>query len=276
MPTTILTSSGTRCLGRVKPKARPRTLHLGNYLDPMLAAALPDSCDYATAALASIKQFFLNDQQGDCVIADLGHAIGVWTANESGSPLIPTDAEIQAMYNKLKAGPGDSGCVITDVLDAWTANGVTVGGQVHKIDGYVAVDWRQKPLIQAAILVFGGVRLGIDLPEAWANTTDGQTWAATNTRVVGGHDVRGISYDTNGVWIATWAGKRLIPWDVLTTSRYFDEAYTEMSPDWYAKAGSSPAGFDAATLKADLALVGAGTLPPIVAEPAPWDWSGFA
>lgn len=260
--------------GRVKPKARPQSLHWGNYLsdDP---TGYPTAVDYATPAKACIASVLLNDRKGCCVISDTGHGVGVYDANELGLATIPTDREIAAAYQSLKAGPGDSGCIISHVLDVWAQVGITLGGRRRKIDGYVAVDWRKKGLVMAAIDLNGGCRFGIDLPEEWYNTPDGGTWNLTNSAIVGGHDVRGVQYDEDGVWVATWGGKRLMPWAVVTGAPQIDEAYTELSPDWYAKAATSPTGLDAASLKADLALIGQGNLPPIVSVGG-FDFSNFA
>lgn len=126
-------------LGRKPPTHRPGTrLRLGAYLKPGYAVP-PLPIDYYTKAMPSIARMYLNDTYGDCVIASAYHQVGVWTGNESGTPVVGTDNEVQSMYHTI-CGPGDNGCVIEDVLKYARDRGLPFNGVVHKIDGYVEVD----------------------------------------------------------------------------------------------------------------------------------------
>jgi hypothetical protein len=257
-------------LGRIRPKARPQCLHLASYLLTRGAMPPPASVDYGAKAATSINRMYLNDTYGDCVIAGKAHELGVWSANDadSGGVVLATDQEIYRQYESI-CGPGDNGCVITDVLDVMKEKGFIAGGKAYPIDGYVAVDWTNKLEVQVALYLFGALTLGINLPEAWTEGGDGSTWDVTNTGIVGGHDVTAFGYDSRGVWIATWGGRRLITWAAFTSSRWIEECYAQLAPLWYGNDKLAPCGVDAHALKADLELLGSGTIPSIDPTPVP-------
>jgi hypothetical protein len=246
-------------LGRRRPDfSKPRArLRLSKYLK---APTPPPAVDYAAKASASLSRMYLNDRFGDCVIAGKAHAIGVWSANESGTPILATDDEIYAAYQGI-CGPGDNGCVITHVLDTLRDRGIVLGGKARRIDGYVDVDWTNQVEVQVAILLFGAVTIGVNLPAAWQGAA--KVWDVTNTGIVGGHDVTLVGYDAARVTVSTWGSTRDLTWRALTSRRWVEEAYVMLSPDWYAADGISPSGFDAAALKADLEAIRNGEIPPI-------------
>ncbi len=263
MPTHIVQLHDNRIvhLGRLPPHPGKPMLHLRDYLAPG-GPPPPTVVDFATKARPALNQMYGNDQYGDCVIAGKMHSVGVWTGNEIGNSAVGTTAEAITSYHAI-CGPGDNGCVITDVLDAMKSKGLTVGSKKHLIDGYVSFDWTSQLQTQTAIYLFGGGSIGIDLPQAWLNAPDGGTWDITTTSIVGGHDVALLGYNAQGVQIATWGGVRTITWQAFMSKQWIEEAYCILSPDWYSKGNVNPMGVDVATLKADLALIGAGQIPPI-------------
>jgi hypothetical protein len=258
-------------LGRIRPKVRRPTLRLAAYLDHAIAAStLPASTNYAAKAGPSLKQIYMNDQLGCCVISGKFHALGVWSGNDSGTPIVATDQEVVSAYHTI-CGPGDNGCNIGDVLDYWKASGIKMGGQVHKIDAYVEVDPSNQDEVKAAIYLFTGLPLGLNLPSAWENVDDGGIWdvpSGFGARIVGGHDVEAVDFNETGVVISTWGGLRTITWAAMANSRYVEEAYAVLSPDWYGSDKLAPCGLDVATLQADLAKLGGGVIPSID-PPAP-------
>lgn len=257
-------------LGRIRPKVRGRCLRFAKYLRGEGATPPPSTVDYGAPAQAAIARMYLNDTFGDCVIAGKAHELGVWSGNELGPDqvVIATDDEIYQQYQSL-CGPGDNGCVITDVLDAMKTRGFLAGGKSYRIDGYVGIDWTNKLEVQVALYLFGALTLGINLPEAWTEGGDGSTWDSTDTEIVGGHDVTAFGYDSDGVWVATWGGKRLITWNAFTSTAWIEECYAQLAPLWYANSRLAPCGVDAAALQADLAQLGSGTIPPIDPTPTP-------
>ncbi len=292
VPTVQLPSGQTVHLGRIIPTqafdwgpfrirdypdgTRTATLRLGAYYDiAQDTAPPPDSTNWRNApgVSASLTQMYKNDQLGDCVIASKYHSVGLWTANETGTAVLGTDAEVVAAYHSI-CGPGDNGCNIGTVLDAMKVGKLKFNGVVHLIDDYVAVDNTNKNLVQVAIEIFATGPLGIDLPFAWTSGGDGSVWDVTNTSVGGGHDVPMIDYDQKGVWISTWGGTRLITWPAFMSKKWITEADIMLSPDWYSKGNVAPNGISADRLKADLALIASGTIPSIDPPTPPIiDWN---
>lgn len=220
----------------------------------------PASIDYATKSMPSIKRVYLNDQYGDCVIAGKYHAVGIWSGNDTPNVVLGTDQEVLNSYHTI-CGPGDNGCNITDVLDYFRNTGLKFGGVVHKIDGYVSIDWTNKLMVMVALDLFGGATIGINLPDAWTCTDC--DWTTTNTRIVGGHDVRCIDYNERGVRIATWGGIVTILWDAFMSKKWIEEMYVELAKDWYNDDNLSPNGIDVQALKDALSKLGGGTVPPL-------------
>lgn len=250
------------------------TLDMGSYFDPAAAADLPKTTNWLDKARDSIARMYLNNQLGDCVIASLAHISGVWTANALGTPVLPTDAEINAIY-RIWNPRGDNGCDISTVNNYWRDHGVTLAGQTHKIDSYISIDNTNFDLCRAAIADFMNVKLGIDLPSAWDGSSP--IWDVTNTRVVGGHDVPGLDYIANGdsndgITIATWGGTRRITKAAWVSKQYITESYVCLSKDMLNASGVSPNGFDLTKLMADLASIKNGQIPSVGPPEVPLEW----
>lgn len=271
--TVTLNSGKSVKLGRVRPKARPQCLAFGHYLKRMEGAVLPPPVvDYSAKAMASLSQMLGNDQWGDCVIAGKLHQLGIWSGNDADhdppGTVVASTQEAVSQYHAI-CGPGDNGCNIADVLNVFKSRGLRAGGRVYTIDGYVSVDWTNKLEVQVALYLFGSLTLGINLPQAWLDAPDGGLWDATNSRIVGGHDVCAVGYNETGVVIATWGGLRTITWAAFTSQRWVEEAYAQLAPLWYGSDKLAPCGVAAATLQADLAKLADGTIPPLDPSPEP-------
>jgi len=256
---------GGKRFGRVRPKARPLCLALENYLGAA-ASAPPAKSDWRAKAASALGRMYLNDRYGCCVISSKAHGIGVWTGNDTPKALEATDAEILKMYNRLKAGPGDSGCVISDVLNYMRANGLLLGGTSHKIDGYVSVNNTRPDVVMWGIHLFGGLCLGLNLPDDW---TSNQVWDVTSSPIVGGHDVLAVAYDATGVYVSSWGDIYRITWPAFSSIKWVEEAYAVLAYDWYNADGISPSGFDVSALKSDLGKLGGGILPDVDVPPPP-------
>ncbi len=230
----------------------------------------PASVDWAAKAMDSIKRVYLNDQYGDCVIAGKYHQVGVWSANDiTQGPqqiVLGTDQEVLNSYHTI-CGPGDNGCVITDVLDYMKSPGLLLSGKPHKIDGYVAIDWTNRLMVQVCLEVFGGLTIGINLPGDWTCTNC--TWDMTNSRIVGGHDICCVGYNDAGVQCATWGGLVTITWAAFMSKNWIEECYAELAPDWYGADNLAVNGIDVTTLKDDLAKLGGGVIPDPGPGPGP-------
>lgn len=277
-------------LGRIRPLG---IFHAGRYqlvLKPDMTVALvamlglnydpdqdrvppPDSTNWAEKAMRAISQVYGNNKWGDCVIAGKMHQVGVWTANDEGPIAVGTEQEAYSQYQAI-CGPGDNGCVITEVLDHFKTKGMTVGGKNYKIDDYVAVDHGNQQLVMVATEIFGGGTIGINLPQAWTSTnTVWNTPTGAGAIIIGGHDIDIVDYinkpdptrfgGATGVVCATWGGLVLITWPAFMDYRYVEECYFSLSPDWYGKDNLAPNGINVTSLKQDLLILASGNIPPL-------------
>lgn len=271
------------CLGRNRPKARPQALKLTALLKDVKAISIPASCDWYTKASDSIRRMYLNDRYGDCVFAGKAHNLGIWSANDpdsmpDGKTVVATDQEISDQYFAYTGGR-DNGANISEVYDIMKAKGFQAGGKLYKIDGYVSCDWRSKELVQIGLNLFGAASIGINLPEAW---TQDDVWDATNTDIVGGHDVSPCGYGSNvlgttadGVVIVSWGRLYLVTWKAFTSTQWLEEMYFAVpSFLWTGADKKTPLGINFDELKADLARISGGDLPPLpgpepIPEPTP-------
>lgn len=253
-------------LGRIRPAARPPCLHLENYFRPSaMAAAPPESINRRDKAAVSIARMYLNNRYGNCVIASKLHALGVWSANDApGQVVLASDQEAYSQYVGI-CGPGDRGCVITNVLDVMRARGLQAGGKLYKIDGYVACNWRDQLQTRVAQYLFGATTIGINLPEEWTRQA---VWDVTNTPIVGGHDVAPIDYDPDGVYVASWGRIYRITWRAWQALTWLEEYYAMLAGLWYGSDNMAPCAIDVATLRDDLAKLGGGQTPPLP-DPVP-------
>jgi hypothetical protein len=268
LPTAKLADGRTVKLGRIRPTTPPECLRFACYRDPRGATPPPAVVDYSAKAMAAISRVYDNDTLGCCVIAGKMHQLGIWSGNETGTPVLATDTEVREQYVRI-CGPGDNGCIITDVLAAFQSPGLTAGGKPYTIDGFVSVDWTNRIEVQTAIYLFGSLTLGINLPQAWLQAPEGGLWDVTDSEIVGGHDVCAVGYNETGVVIATWGGLRTITWAAFGDMRWLEECYAELAPLWYSSDKLAPCGVDADALRADLAALGSGTIPPIDPTPVP-------
>lgn len=249
-------------LGRIRPTQLPKVVKFDEYFSAkLMSTPPPQSINRRDKAAKSIARMYQNDRWGCCVVSGKGHAFGLWSAvdSDSGGEVAGTDQEILDQYHAW-CGPGDNGCVITDVLDKIQRGGMKLGGKSYTIDGYVACDWTNKLAVQVVQYLFGATTIGIDLPAAW---TESDIWDVTNTAIVGGHDVTPIDYDERGVYVASWGRVYLITWAAFTSTRWLAEFYVILSGSWYNVDKLAPCGVDANALKAALAAIAAGQVPDI-------------
>jgi hypothetical protein len=213
-----------------------------------------------------------NDEEGDCVIADDGHKVMVWSANKPGankpiSPIIlPTTAEILAYYSAhfgyVKGDPStDNGADPVANANILKTEGITIGGVVHKIDQWVPVDPTNADALKWATHLFGGVTFCVSLPQSAEDQFGaGEPWTVMDNDggILGGHDVFNVLYatDVNGVlwWFPVTWGKRQPtsdPW----RAKYLTMAIAYLSKDFLNQAGADAAGMDYAGLNAALQSV---------------------
>jgi hypothetical protein len=258
-------------LGRNRPRARSPRLKLRNYLMRALAPP-PASRDYTPASQAALAEMYMNDTLGDCVIAGIGHVVGVLTSN-AGDPFLYTDDQIVALYSAIGgydpsqtqpdgSNPTDNGCDEETALNYWQNNGAPAGS--HQIAGSISIDPTNQEEIQTALYLFENLYFGIELPDAWINpfpSAAGFIWdVAGDPDPENGHCVIGACYDYTGVGIDSWGMLGMITYAAI--AQYCAQSangalYSVISEDSIALAtAKAPTGFDWSQLTADFDSLG--------------------
>jgi hypothetical protein len=235
-------------LGRKAVKTDSRTLKLASYLTPALPAP-PVSVDWTKG----VKEWGMlaNDTLGDCTIAGAMHAIMGWSLN-SGAEVAFTTNDAISYYEKFDGySPSDpntdQGGVLLDVLRDWKNQGINS----HKIDAYASADASNLTEVKQALSLFGPLYAGLSFP----NSAQGQSeWVVTNdTSIDGGHCVVIIGYNATGPVAISWGALYQMTWEFF--SKYFDELFAIVSPDWFNASGIDPTGLNLAQLDADLKAI---------------------
>lgn len=254
-----------RRLGRWPKKYDRRTLQFSKY-----AKALPpppDNSGYVDAV--SEWPMELNDTTGDCTIACADHQILQWTTYAKPPGVVISEAATLKAYMAVSGfnpndPSSDQGANILDVLKYWRKTGI--GG--HKIKAFAAVDPADRVAMKQAVMLFGSVNIGVDLPITAQDPATGingkPVWATPDMGPVGdgapwswgGHCVPIVGYGVDhkgnhGTMVVTWGQLYDATWGFLDL--YCSEAWAIITDDWFAKDGLAPSGFDMAQLMADLA-----------------------
>jgi hypothetical protein len=219
---------------------------------------------------------YLNDREGDCTIAEQGHAIQIFTTYGAGHEIRVTDSDVQKVYSAIsgydpKTGANDDGCVIQDTLNYWRKNGL--GG--HKILAFAEVDVNDRDQVNAALNIFGSLDIGFDFPaSAMDQFNNGEIWDVVpgGSPIEGGHAVAVAAYKApNGNFrVITWGAVQEMTqafWD-----RYVTEAWIVISNEWLDATGHSPGGIDLYGLGEDFSALTGNPNPfpaPIPAPPVP-------
>jgi len=215
-------------------------------------APAPDTMDWTKGVTS--WGMMANNRLGDCTAAGCGHALQVWTLNES-SEVTVTDDDVISFYSATTgydpSDPStDQGGIETDVLSYWHDNGLCG----YPLEGFVSVQPKSQADVQDAIWLFGGAYLGVELPisaqtqTVWDVPAGGpQGDGAPGSW--GGHCVYAVSYDSRNVQVITWGMLKSMTWAFFTT--YVSETYALLSSTW-ASSDTSPSGFSFDVLKTDL------------------------
>jgi hypothetical protein len=242
-------------LGKAPAKKDPRTLKIRDYLKADELPAAPASVDYSTAVPS--WPMYGNDRLGDCTCAAVGHMIQAWSANAGGMKTFD-DADVEALY--WSTGSGDTGRYELDVLNYWRATGVGQPAYADRITAYALIDASDVEALKQALWLFGGVYVGIALPETaqgqpvWDVVGDGRT-GPSQPGSWGGHAVNLVGYSDDKLKLVTW-GATLEMTEAFWRT-YGDEAYAIVSTDWLQASGQSVTALDLDALLADLHAIDA-------------------
>jgi hypothetical protein len=198
----------------------------------------------------------LNDAIGDCTIAAAANAIQTWTA-ANGALWRVADAIVEARYGQSGYRPGkpatDQGAVETDVLGAWSRHGWDIGRQDEDVTLWAALQPGNDADVREAIYHFGGLYVGLLLPDSaqnqpvWDVGSEPGTW--------GGHAVWVTDYDADGLACITWNTVQRMTWAFW--KRYCEEAYALFNRDWLNTSAVSPTHLDFYGLRSALDAIAA-------------------
>jgi len=244
-----------RVLGKLPAKIDPRTIRYS----AIRRIDVPTSpiCVYWQTPIGDWGVMG-NDKYGNCVIATAGHMLLSWRANELGDLSRITDEKVIELSRQMGA---TDGYYIIDRLKYWRNTGMW-GDQIL---AFAAIDPQIVEQVKEAINIFGGVDIGLALPDAWQND---QIWDIGNGRSYkpytwGGHSVPLVGYDDNYVYCVTWGEIQKITWAAL--SYYCDEAYAVLDKNWYCKDNVTPSLVDQTKLDALLKAIASDDLKQVTA-----------
>jgi hypothetical protein len=224
----------------------------------------PASQDFMSEVTAAGGfRMYLNDRIGDCTGADCGNAT-IWRSAAAGFPVVPTDADVLAIYEATggykPTNPADPQTNASDQgADENTVSAYMVSKGIcgHKAQATAPVvtgvmDATALDRLRWSIIIFGGARLGVNLPTSAETQTDaGQPWTISGDLTIeGGHDVFATNYDPSMFYVATWGQRQPVAEDWL--SRFCEEIHVEAWPIFVRSSGLTPTGFHMATLIRDL------------------------
>lgn len=209
---------------------------------------------------------FLNDTYGDCTCAAYGHMEQVHSTR-AGRPERAADGDVFDLYHAtgIDEHLGDNdGRYCEGVLSYLRRVGLrqesgdpnNPAGSYEKIVGYAAVNPLAIDEVRTAGYLFGGLYIGVALPESAIPQTGRGAWSCSATNNApgswGGHCVTVTAINATGPVVATWAMRQQMTW--CFWKRYVDEAYAVLTDDWVEN-GPSPSGFKREQLVADLAAL---------------------
>lgn len=246
------------CLGK-KPAGEVK-LKLSSYLDLSKLPTPPE--DFGHEALVPDWKMLANDTVGDCAFAGPFHALMLWN-REAGKTINVTDECVLQAYSdytgydpkrtdKYGNNPTDDGAIVRDVAERWRTQGLKdADGIVHKISCYVALEPGNWDELCAAMYLFDGVGIGLNLPMEWEQAYHmGGIWdSLTSATEAGGHYVLGTGKRGGMLNVVTWGKNQLVTKAGYT--QFSDEALIYLSEEKLVN-GKDIDGFDLAQLQADL------------------------
>lgn len=250
-PDHVRTSDRTKFLGCLpndpsKPRVKLTVPH-GAKLTP------PASAGWYSTVNPGAWGVLGNDTVGDCVAAGAFHGQQLWEEAAQNRETVFTSDEALAMYSAIsgynpKKPNTDVGATLQSGLDYWRKTGL--GPQSFKISAFAEFDYRNTDLLKQLIADMGVVYLALEVPaSAMTQYDQGQPWTVVpRSRIEGGHCVPGVGYDANYLYVITWGSVQPVAWPFV--SKYFDESWAPVSPDWMTSSGKTPSGFDSTAANA--------------------------
>jgi len=238
-------------LGKTPARTDAVKFKLSHYL---LTVATPKT--YGHDKLINTWDMLGNDQYGDCVWAGAGHETMLWN-KEADKNIVFDDKAVLSDYSAVTGfDPNDpSTDQGTDMQVAASYRRKTgvidAQGHRHKVGAYLAITPGSKDELKRAMYLFSNVAIGLQFPASAMQqfNTDKNWTIVRSSKIIGGHYVPAVAYDSRYVHVVTWGQVVKASWGFILT--YCDEALVYLSPE-FLTAGKSPEGFDLASLNNDL------------------------
>lgn len=272
-------SHETMKLGRRPPKNAPALR-----LSTVLTGVTPLH-PVAVNHFANVRDWGLygNDRYGDCGPTSVANLRKLTTLYLTGTEQSPSQDDVLDLYRRSgnpafnpndPEGPGDQGVDMQTMLEAVHSGGIAG----VKCDGFAKVDHTNLDELRAAVAIFGGLLLGVNLETAQQRQTSRGVWDWANSAEWGGHAVLTGSYTSaqtgSDLAVVTWA--EVVGLTQAFERHQIEEAWVVIWPELRGTKAFL-AGVDQAVLADDyLALTGrpfptAGPTPAPVPAPTPTD-----
>lgn len=251
--------------GRNRPFSKGYAPHLKHYINLRELPKPPEQISYIEKSKSTLKNIYLNDQFGCCVISGICHLAGLFSANADRGPIEFTSREILDLYSKIggfdprKPTKTDNGCDENSALNYWREQGLPHDGQTHKILGWLRIDATNISEVKMALWLFENLLFGVVMPDEWTanedSIQDGTQWnfaGAPNPE--NGHCFIGVGYDQSGVIVDSWGFFIHLSNDAITKYAAMGalEIYVALSEETVNQISQkAPNGFDLSTLKQD-------------------------
>lgn len=225
---------------------------------------LPLTCVWASKV--NRWPLYFNDSIGTCAVAAYAHSLICQTTNADGArnQVKPLPGSVIDTYSYISGynpvtGEGDDGCILLDALKYFRKTGI----DQRRIGAFASVNYQDFEALFSAILLFGGVYAGFQLPLGIIDQEG--TWTCPSLlsqRVddwepgsLGGHAMYLGGYDSLKGTIegVTW-GKQ-VSLSLNFVQAYMDECYVLIGEAWTNDVGFTPTGLNLKTLLQDVSKV---------------------
>lgn len=243
-------------LGKKPARKGAISFGLGQFIDRSEMPAVPRVIGHERIGMP--WQCFKNDAYSDCVFAGAAHEHMVWT-HEGGATASFTDENVLADYAAVTGfdpsrPDSDQGTDMEVAASYRRRVGIIDGaGNRHKVDAYVAPRIGDADDLALLAYLTGAVGVGLELPNSAMDQFDaGQPWSVmSGGGTAGGHYITCIGRNSAGNFLVISWGK-LHAMTPAFYARYSDESIGYLSLE-ILRDKLSPEGFDADTLRAQLA-----------------------
>lgn len=247
-------------LGKKPARLEAVKLKFGAYFNTAQLPAVP--VRFGHPELIRDPGMLANDSVGDCVWAGAAHETMLLRAAAGFAPPPFKDENVLADYAACAGyNPADESTDQgTDLQQAASYRRKTgiidANGERHKIDIYAALEPGNLEQIALAVVLFGCVGIGVNLPSsAEEQFTYGEPWSfVSGDKPVGGHYIPLVGRNSLGNFlIVSWG--RLHACTPKWLESAMDEGLAYISLERLNAKGLSPQGYNEAALRDDFAQV---------------------